>query len=91
MTASVQDTMRKNSMRMVIKYSLILELDSISVLQIKYTLKTCQPLLLQMMRKLVTTTKRVYKMFSFFKIILFKITFHKPLITTTNQLFFLKN
>ena len=26
-------------MRMVIKYSLILELDSISVLQIKYTLK----------------------------------------------------
>ena len=87
MNASVQDTMRNNSMITVIKYSLILELDSIS--QIKYTLKNCQPLLLQTMRKLVMTTKLVYKMFSFFKIILFKITFHKPLITVCYQLFFL--
>ena len=48
------------------KYSLILEVNSISVLQIKYTLKNCQPLLLQTMRKLLITTKLMYKMFSFF-------------------------
>ena len=39
MNASVQDTMKNKSMRMVIKYSPILELNSVSVLQIKYTLK----------------------------------------------------